>query len=71
MKLRNSNDAISTIIGTMLLLIMAISLISIIYMIVLSDEGPTPLTFIRVEGKVEGNQIIVEHLGGEPIDNHT
>ena len=71
MKLRNSNDAISAIIGTMLLLIMAISLISIIYMIVLSDEGPTPLTFIRVEGKVEGNQIIVEHLGGEPIDNHT
>jgi len=71
MKLKCSNDSVSAIIGTMLLLIIAISLLSIIYMQVLSDDGPTPVTYIRVEGKVEGKEIIVEHLGGEPIDNHT
>lgn len=71
MKLKCSNDSVSAIIGTMLLLIIAISLLSIIYMQVLSDDGPTPVTYIRVEGKVEGKEIIVEHVGGEPIDNHT
>ena len=68
MKIKKTNGAVSEIIGTMLLLIIAISALSIIYFHVLSDDGPSPETFVKIAGKVIGTNVILEHQGGEPLE---
>ncbi len=65
------NDAVSEIIGTVLLLAIALSMMTVVYFEVLTDDGPSPQTFIRIEGKVEGTNIIIEHMGGEPLNEDT
>jgi len=52
----------------MLLLLVAISAVSVIYFQVLSDKGPTPHTIVKIVGKGEGEYIYLEHMGGEDID---
>jgi hypothetical protein len=52
----------------MLLLIIAISAVSVIYFQVLSDDGPPPTTIVKIVGKGEGEHIYLEHMGGEDIN---
>jgi len=52
----------------MLLLIVAISAVSIVYFHVLSDDGPAPTTIVKIVGKGEGEYIYLEHMGGEDLD---
>jgi hypothetical protein len=59
---------VSEILGTMLLLMVAISAVSIVYFHVLSDEGPASTTIVRIVGKGEGGYIYLEHMGGEGLD---
>jgi len=68
--IKTSNDAVSTLVGTILLLLIAICAMSVIYLTVLSDEGPENQRFVTVVGTVEGTNMIIEHHGGEsiPID---
>ena len=67
MKIRYNTLSVTEILGTILLLIIAVSVLSVVYLQILSDQGPTPQTFIRLSGKVEGTNIIVEHQGGEAL----
>jgi hypothetical protein len=67
MKIKKSNEAVSNIIGMMLLLMMVISTFSLVYIQVLSDEGPQLKTFVKIGGKVEGTNVVLEHKGGESI----
>ena len=67
MKQKNYTLAVSEIVGTMLLLLIAISAFTVIYFGVLSDDGPPPETFVKIKGMVEGTNIILEHQGGEPL----
>ncbi len=62
------DSGVSELIGVLLLLGIAVSSISVIYYIVLSDKGPTPELIANIVGTVEGKDIILEHHGGEPID---
>jgi hypothetical protein len=52
----------------MLLLMIAISALSLIYFQVLSDEGPPPTTIVKIVGRGEGKYVYLEHTGGETID---
>ena len=52
----------------MLLLIIATSAIAVIYFQVLSDDGPSPTTIVKIVGRGEGQYIYLEHLGGEDIN---
>ena len=71
-KLRNSNNGVSEVVGTILLLGIAVAIFSVLYIIVLSEpfgaseQYPTVVTF------VEGDYIIVEHRGGDElsVDNY-
>lgn len=69
-KIMNS-QAVSPIIGTVLLLIIAVGAMSVVYLNVLSDDGPQNQKFVTVVGTVEGTDMVIEHHGGEnlPIDN--
>lgn len=71
MQIRRSNKAVSEIIGTMLLLVLAISALSLIYFQVLSDDGPDSRTIVKIVGKVEGTDVVLEHQGGEPLEMDT
>jgi len=68
---KRSDNGVSEIIGTMLLLLIAISALSVIYFQVLSDDGPTPNTIVKIVGREEGKYIILEHQGGESIGYDT
>ena len=71
MKKIMSSQAVSAIIGTILLLIIAVGAMSVVYLNVLSDDGPQNQKFVTVVGTVEGTDMVIEHHGGEnlPIDN--
>jgi uncharacterized repeat protein (TIGR01451 family) len=71
MKKIRSSQAVSPIIGTVLLLIIAVGAMSVVYLNVLSDDGPRNQKFVTVVGTVEGTDMVIEHHGGKnlPIDN--
>ena len=71
MKHQRYKIAVSEIIGTFILLAMVISAFSIIYFQVLSDKGPEYNTFVRIGGRVESRNVILEHKGGELLDLDT
>jgi hypothetical protein len=71
MKNDRSNSAVSEIIGTMLLLIIAVAAFSTVYMNVLSDEGPTPYIHNTIVSYVDGLNIVLEHHGGDPLSLDT
>ena len=62
------DSGVSEILGAVLLLGIAVSSISVIYYIVLSDRGPTPELIANIVGTVEGKDIVLEHHGGESIN---
>jgi hypothetical protein len=65
-----TNTAVSAIVGTVLLLLIAVGSMSVIYITILSDQGPGPRTYVDIVGTVEGNYLVLEHRGGEslPLD---
>ncbi|MBS3748920.1 MAG: VWA domain-containing protein [Candidatus Thermoplasmatota archaeon] len=62
------NLAISEIIGTILLLLIAVSSFSVIYLSVMSNQEVSESTIVNIVGTVKGKNIILEHRGGEEID---
>lgn len=71
MKIEKSNEAVSEIVSAMLLLLIVISVFSLIYFQVLSDEGPENKTIVKIGGRLEGTNIVLEHQGGEPLELDT
>lgn len=69
--MEESNSAVSEIVATMLLLIIAISATSVIYVNVLSEEGPERTTHYNIVSTIEGLNVILEHQGGDPISLET
>ena len=66
-KLHNSNDMVSEVIGTILLLGIAVTIFSALYVVVLSPPDIAPMSSATVVGTVEGSDIILEHRGGETL----
>lgn len=71
MRIKTSNGAVSELLATLLLLAIAVIVVSIIYIQVLSDEGPNPKTIVKIAGDVEGTNVILEHRGGESLQLNT
>ena len=69
--MKQSTTAVSEIVGTMLLLIIAVVAFSAVYANVLSDEGPSPYVHNRIVSSVEGMNIVLEHQGGHPLSLDT
>jgi len=66
-KKKRSNDAVSDIIGTVLMLGMAISLFAIVYISVSSYQFTSSPPSVNLIGFVEGNNVIIEHHGGDAL----
>jgi hypothetical protein len=67
MKLKNSDTAISQIMGTTLLLLIALACLSMIYSYVLSYPLPESDIFTDIVGRIEESNIILLHSGGEDL----
>jgi len=71
MKLKNINDAVSEVLGTILLLGMAVSVFTILSVVVLSYPfDPSPPT-VHLMSYIDENNIIIEHRGGENLHLET
>jgi flagellin-like protein len=74
MKTKRANNAVSEIIGVILLLAMAVALFSIVYLFVMydaldiSEKSPPSVTML---GTIGGNDIILEHRGGDSLSLDT
>lgn len=66
-KLIKSNTAVAEIVGSVLLLAMAVAAFSVVYIQVLSDEGPSPEAYVTVVGMIENNNVVFEHRSGKPL----
>jgi hypothetical protein len=70
-KKKRSNDAVAEVIGTVLMLGMAISLIAMVYISVLSYPFTPSTISADLIGSVDGNSIIIEHHGGDSLSLST
>jgi hypothetical protein len=68
LKIKMGNSGSAEIVGAILLLAMAVAAFSVIYMNVLSDDGPSPESYATIAGKMELGEAIFEHRRGEGID---
>ena len=68
MKLKTGDSAVSEIIGTIILLFIAVSTFSAIYLNVLSDNGPNPEAYVTITGRIESGEVIFTHQRGEALD---
>jgi len=66
-----NTSGISDIIGTLLLLLIAISLFSVVYMFVLSYPVSTQAPSANIAWRVDGGTITFEHCGGKGLDLNT
>jgi len=70
-KMKKAQEAVSEILGTIMLLSIAIMLFSVLSGIVLTYPfTPSPPT-INIVGVIDGDEIIIEHLGGEKLSLNT
>jgi hypothetical protein len=66
-----SKIAVSDVIGTAVLLGVAVSIFAVVYMVVLSQPIPQTPPKVTLVGTVEGKNIVIEHRGGEDLSLDT
>jgi len=67
--IRNQKEeAVAEILGTVLLLLIVVLVISIIYIQILSDDGPQPETHVNIVGDIIKENVTLTHKGGESLD---
>lgn len=69
--LKDSNDMVAEIVGTVVLLGIAVAIFSTLYATVLSYPSPSHSTFVNLVATIEGNNIIIEHRGGQALSLDT
>ena len=65
--IKNSNKAVSEVLGTILLLGIAVAIFSLLYIIVIYEPFDTYEPYPTIIATVEGNNIIYEHRGGDSL----
>ncbi len=68
MKHKKTDEAVSEIVGTILLLGITVSLFSVICVIVLSYPFSPSSPSTNLVGMVEGEYLLIEHRGGKALD---
>ena len=71
---KRANKAVTNIVGTILLLSIAVSLTTGIYILVLNtafNNSNTPQLSVTIIGTIEGDRIILEHRGGNGLSSET
>ena len=69
-KLKIKNQAVSEVLGTVLLLGISVTLFSVVYASVLSIPAPTSTSSATIVGTIRNNELILEHRGGDKIGSN-
>ncbi|MCK5260781.1 MAG: type IV pilin [Thermoplasmatales archaeon] len=69
--MKKEDKAISQIIGATLLLLIALAVLSTVYMYVLTYPLPNPAPYVDIVGSIEDGNIVLTHRGGEALDFDT
>lgn len=64
---KRADEAVSELLGAMLLLVIAVSVFSVISLNVLSNISLDEQPLATVAGAVEGNNVVLTHRGGRPL----
>ena len=70
-RIRRTNLAVAEIIGTILMLGISTSTFTVIYYQFTTSPTPTPAPIVEILGKIDDNQVILMHRGGESLDLDT
>jgi len=62
---------ISEIVGTALILVIAVAVISALYTVVLANPSPIASSYVSLVGMVDGETILIEHCGGKALGMET
>lgn len=65
--MKKEESAVSEILGTMLLLLFAVSIFSVISIIVFSNVPQFNDPLVTITGTIEGNNVVITHRGGEKL----
>jgi hypothetical protein len=71
MKFKKSNDSVAEIMGTMLLLCIAVTLFSVISVNILSSTPYEKDPLVSVTGTVEADYVVITHKGGVKLSLET
>jgi len=70
-KLIRNNHAVAELIGSFLLVAIAVSVFASIFVFVMSDSGPSPETYVKIVGKLESGDVVFENRRGESLGLNT
>jgi uncharacterized repeat protein (TIGR01451 family) len=70
-KIKDSNEMVSEILGTVLLIGIVVAIFSTMYVSVVSHPNPEPSSYAHLVATIEGNNIIIEHRGGDALSLNT
>ena len=71
MRVEKSSMGVSEIVGTVLLLGITLALFSVVFLLVTSMFTVDNNVYAKIIGRIDGDEIILEHLGGETLDDST
>ena len=71
MKIKKNDDGISELLGTILLLLIAVTVFVIIQAHILSSPAPHQQPYVTFVGEIHGKNITLLHCGGEPLSLQT
>jgi hypothetical protein len=64
---KRGNNAVTEIIGSILLMAIVIAIFASIYVYVLSDSGPSNESYIKIVGKMEDGDVVFENRRGDSL----
>jgi hypothetical protein len=71
MNKKRINWAVSELVGTLILLAIVTSVMTVIFYQVSTDKGPYKQTFVKIVGRIEGQKFILENQGGDSLGLNT
>ncbi|UCF12071.1 MAG: type IV pilin [Thermoplasmatales archaeon] len=70
-KIKKADNAVTEVVGTIQLLMIAVGLFLVVYIIILSVTLSTPTPSISIIDMLDGNSIVLEYRGGKALDLDT
>jgi len=70
-KNRRAKYAVSEVLGTILLLVISVTLFSVVYVALFSVQVEPPSPSVNIVGTIDGNNLILENRGGESLSLDT
>jgi len=71
MKNRSGDKAISDILGTMMLLVVVTLVMSVVFNSILSNPDLQIKPLVAIQGRLQGDDIVIEHHGGDTLGLNT